>query len=288
MTFVAEAAFNLILVVVITIYMLLDAPRITRFINSMLPASSGIDQLHGRIQHSLLRYAIGQTLASLVMGASAALALFVFGKTGLWSAGDQYAVLFGVVVAITEFAPSIGPVIGAIPVIVTASFDGIGPAVAVLVLFLVLHQIEGHIVIPKLMGAAIAVHPLLVIFGVLAGAQMLGVGGLLLALPLLAVGREIVMFARERVAFGSFEVADATAPSGLPGGTPVSERASDALRQPSTRFGAGHRRSALRARLRAIVPNRVSHASRMPAEELPVEPDDVSIDSPSDAHEASE
>ncbi|MCW2974155.1 MAG: family transporter [Thermoleophilia bacterium] len=254
-TFIAEAAFNLILVIVITIYMLLDAPRIGRFFSSVLPASSGIDQLHGRIQRSLLRYAIGQTLASIVMGASASLALFIFGKTGVWDAGDQYAILFGVIVAITEFAPSIGPVLGAIPVIITASFDGIGPALAVTILFLLLHQIEGHIVIPKLMGAAIAVHPLLVIFGVLAGAQMLGIGGLLLALPLLAVGREIVMFIRERVKFGAFTPAIDVA--GLPGGTSVSERASDALEGNSVRFGDGHRRAAVRARLRGLLPNRM-------------------------------
>jgi hypothetical protein len=59
-------------------------------------------------------------------------------------------------------------------------------------------------VIPKLMGAAIAVHPLLVIFGILAGAQIMGIGGVLLALPLLAVGREIVVFLRERIALGSW------------------------------------------------------------------------------------
>lgn len=253
-TLIAEAAFNLILVVVITIYMLLDAPRIGRFMSSLLPASSGIDQLHGRIQRSLLRYAIGQTLASLVMGTSAALALFIFGKTGVWDAGDQYAILFGVIVAITEFAPSIGPVLGAIPVVITASFAGLGPAVAVTILFLILHQIEGHIVIPKLMGAAIAVHPLLVIFGVLAGAQMLGIGGLLLALPLLAVGREIVMFIRERVKFGAFTPAVNVA--GLPGGTSVSERASDALEGNSVRFGDGRRRAAVRDRLRGMLPNR--------------------------------
>lgn len=200
-TVVAHAAFNVVLVIVITIYMLLDAPRIGRLFARLLPADSGVEQLYGRMERSLLRYTVGQTLASLVMGLSATFGMWLLGVTGIWPAGEQYAVLFGLFVAVTEFAPSIGPVIGSIPPIITAAFDGLGPAIAVALLFLALHQIEGHIVIPKLMGAAIAVHPLLVIFGILAGAQIMGIGGILLALPLLAVGREIVQFIAERISF---------------------------------------------------------------------------------------
>jgi predicted PurR-regulated permease PerM len=87
------------------------------------------------------------------------------------------------------------------------------PVLSVLVFFLLLHQIEGHIVIPKLMGAAIAVNPLLVIFGIIAGAQIMGIGGVLLALPLLAVGREVVAWARENVSLAPW-TADADVPTG--------------------------------------------------------------------------
>lgn len=203
----AEAAFNVVLIIVIAVYMLLDAPRISRLIASMLPADSGAEHLFARMERSLLRYTVGQTLASIVMGTSAALGLWLFGVTGIWEAGARYAVLFGIIVAVTEFAPSIGPAIGSVPPIATALFDGIGPAIAVAVFFLLLHQVEGHIVIPKLMGAAIAVHPLLVIFGILAGAQIMGIGGILLALPLLAVGRVVVAYLRERISFASWPTA---------------------------------------------------------------------------------
>jgi predicted PurR-regulated permease PerM len=211
-TVVAEAAFNLVLVIVITVYMLLDAPRIGRLFASMFPPDTGVEVFFGRLEKSLLRYTVGQSLASLVMGVSAAVGLWVLGATGLWPAGSHYAVLFGLIVALTEFAPSIGPVIGAVPPIATALFDGATATIAVALFFLLLHQIEGHIVIPKLMGAAIAVHPLLVIFGILAGAQVMGIGGVLLALPLLAVGREIVLFLRERLVLGRWptEVSPAT------------------------------------------------------------------------------
>ena len=211
-TWLAEVAFNMVLIIVITIYMLLDAPRIGRLFASLLPDDSGVEVLFGRMERSLLRYVVGQSLASLVMGVSATVGLWIIGWVGLWESADEYAVLFGIIVAVTEFAPSIGPFIGSIPPIVTALFtDGVVPALVMVAFFLLLHQIEGHIVIPKLMGAAIAVHPLLVIFGILAGAQIMGVGGILLAIPMLALLREIGMYIRERVVLGSWGVTSAGA-----------------------------------------------------------------------------
>jgi predicted PurR-regulated permease PerM len=197
---VAQATFNVILVIVITVYMLLDAPRIARFVGSLLPGGSGIDVLFGRLENALYDYVRGQTLASIVMGVSTTVGLWLIGVTGLWPAATGLAVAFGVIVALTEFAPSIGPVLGSIPPIIAALFDGWFPAVVVALFFLLLHQIEGHVVIPKLMGAAIAVHPLLVIFGIIAGAQIMGPGGIFLVVPLRAVGKEIAMFLHEKLA----------------------------------------------------------------------------------------
>lgn len=259
-TVLAEAAFNLVLVIVITIYMLLDAPRISRLFASLLPPTSGVDELFPRLEKSLLRYTVGQSLASLVMGVSATIGLWVLGITGVWEAGEKYAVLFGVIVAITEFAPSIGPAIGSVPPIATAMFDGPGPAIVVALFFLLLHQIEGHIVIPKLMGAAIAVHPLLVIFGILAGAQIMGIGGILLALPLLAVGREIVVFFRERVALGSWPAPEPTVVlAGAGTNAPATAGSADAAaagtaRRGTSAFAAGVQRAwARRTRARRDV-----------------------------------
>ena len=72
-------------------------------------------------------------------------------------------------------------------------------AVWVVLLFLAIHQIEGHIVVPNVMGNALRLHPLLVIFGLAAGAELYGLPGALIALPLLAVGRAIWEFFADRV-----------------------------------------------------------------------------------------
>ena len=72
-------------------------------------------------------------------------------------------------------------------------------AIWVTLLFLAIHQIEGHIVVPNVMGSALRLHPLLVIFGLLAGGEIYGLAGIFVALPLLAVLRAIWEFAGERV-----------------------------------------------------------------------------------------
>jgi predicted PurR-regulated permease PerM len=69
----------------------------------------------------------------------------------------------------------------------------------VILLFLGIHQVEGHIVVPNVMGNALRLHPLLVIFGLAFGAAVYSLPGALIALPLLAVGRAIWEFFADRV-----------------------------------------------------------------------------------------
>lgn len=197
-TTVAEAVFNLILVIVITIYMLLDAPRIARFVIGLFPRRSNAGVLTRRVERQLVRYVRGQLLVSTVMGASAASGLWVMGAVGFWPAAQELALPFGLIVAVTEVAPSIGPFLGSIPPVIAALLHDPVTALVVAAFFVALHQLEGHYVVPKLMGTAVGVHPLIIIFGIIAGAQILGIGGIILVLPLLAVGKEVFAFMFER------------------------------------------------------------------------------------------
>jgi predicted PurR-regulated permease PerM len=74
----------------------------------------------------------------------------------------------------------------------------------VALLFLGIHQLEGHVVVPNVMGSALRLHPLLVIFGLLAGGEIYGLPGALVALPFLAAGRAIWEFFGERVELESW------------------------------------------------------------------------------------
>jgi predicted PurR-regulated permease PerM len=73
------------------------------------------------------------------------------------------------------------------------------------VLFLFIHQVEGHIVVPNVMGSALRLHPLLVIFGLLAGGEIYGLPGIFVALPLLAVARAVWEFFSERIELEKWE-----------------------------------------------------------------------------------
>jgi predicted PurR-regulated permease PerM len=191
--------FSLVLVIVVSIYMLLDMPRLGRAIDRRFPPHPGSTSLLTRIEHSLESYVRGQVLLSLIIGTSAGLGLWLLGTLDWVPGADRYAVLFGAWVAVTELIPYLGPWLGAVPPFIYALIVHPISAVWVALLFLGIHQIEGHIVVPNVMGNALRLHPLLVIFGLLAGGEIYGLPGALIALPLLAAGRAIWEFFSERV-----------------------------------------------------------------------------------------
>jgi predicted PurR-regulated permease PerM len=211
---VFESLFNVVLVIVISIYMLLDADRLSRFLRSRFHGDDPSDDLIARCEKALIAYVRGQVTVSLVIGATAGVGCWILGALGIFENGDDYAIAFGAWAAVTEVIPYVGPWLGAIPPFLVALIQSPTAAVAVAVLFLFIHQIEGHIVIPKLMGGAVGVHPLVVIFALLAAAQIYGISGVLVALPLVAVGREVIQYLSERITLESWR--GAPIPAGLP------------------------------------------------------------------------
>ena len=100
--------------------------------------------------------------------------------------------------------PYVGPWLGALAPLPVAATYSPTAVLAVALVYLFIHQIEGHIVIPKLMGGAVRVHPLAVIFALLAGEELYGLPGILVTLPLVAIGREVGAFLRERIGMQSW------------------------------------------------------------------------------------
>ncbi len=194
-----ELLFSLVLIIVVAIYMLLDMGRLSAAVDRRFPPRPDSGSLIPRIEKALAGYVRGQVLLSLIIGVSAGVGLWVLGTLG-WAEGmDQYALLFGAWVGAMELIPYLGPWLGAIPPIIYALIVDPVSAIWVTLLFLAIHQIEGHIVVPNVMGSALRLHPLLVIFGLLAGGEIYGLAGIFVALPLLAVLRAIWEFAGERV-----------------------------------------------------------------------------------------
>jgi predicted PurR-regulated permease PerM len=202
---VVSLLFSTVLIIVISIYMLLDMPRLARTVDRRFPPHPGSRPLMWRVEHSLVAYVKGQLLLSAIIGTSAGVGLWLLGITGLLPGGDTYALLFGLFVAATELIPYLGPWLGALPPFFYALAVHPVAAIWVAVLFLFIHQVEGHVVVPNVMGSALRLHPLLVIFGLLAGGEIYGLPGIFVALPLLAVVRAVWEFFGERIELESWE-----------------------------------------------------------------------------------
>ena len=198
---VVSFLFSALLIVVVSIYMLLDMPRLKRSVDRRFPPQPGTMPLLERMEQALASYVKGQLLLSLIIGLSCGIGLWVLGVTGLVPNGDHYAALFGAWAGVTELIPYLGPWLGAIPPIAYALVVHPISAVWVALLFLGIHQVEGHVVVPNVMGNALRLHPLLVIFGLAAGFELYGLPGALVALPVLAVCRALWEFFADRITF---------------------------------------------------------------------------------------
>ena len=198
---VVAALFALILVIVISVYMLIYARRIGDIARRGMPPSHGTpeDDYPTRVERSVARYVGGQLLFSVIMGASCALMLWVLGLVGLFNAGRSYAVFFGIFYGFMELVPFVGPVLGAVPPVLVALFDHPITAVWLVIGFVILQQLEGHVVAPNVFGRALRINPLLVIFALLFGGELYGIIGALVALPVAATLRETVIYLREHL-----------------------------------------------------------------------------------------
>jgi predicted PurR-regulated permease PerM len=191
--------FSVLLVVVVSIYMLLDMDRLAARVDRRFPPLPGRTPLVQRMEHALMSYVKGQLALSVIIGASSGIGLWILGLTGLMPNGGKYALLFGVWAGITELIPYVGPWLGAAPPVLYALVQHPLSALWVVLLFLGIQQLEGHVVVPKVMGHSLRLHPLLVIFGLLAGGEIYGFPGILVALPLLAAARAVWEFFSERL-----------------------------------------------------------------------------------------
>jgi N-acetylglutamate synthase-like GNAT family acetyltransferase len=132
----------------------------------------------------------------LVMG----LAMVVITTMVCLIIGLPYAVVMGLIAGVTEFIPNVGPIIALIPAVLVALFTGsttftgmshLGFAVLVLVLYIIIQQIEGNILLPRIMGESLNLQPLIVLIGIIVGGNMAGIVGMLLAAPVLATLRVV-------------------------------------------------------------------------------------------------
>ena len=123
----------------------------------------------------------GQLLVATIVGFLVSL--------GLYFLNVPFAILIGILAGLFDFIPYFGAFIGAVPAITLALLESPWLAGKVVLLFLVVHQLESVVISPKIIGENTGLHPLSVIFFVFAGGEMFGIAGMLLGVPVAAVGK---------------------------------------------------------------------------------------------------
>jgi predicted PurR-regulated permease PerM len=210
---IVQIAIDAVLTLVLSIYLLLYGNQIGELVRRIMPRGDGTpeDDYPLLVQRAVSGYVRGQLSFSLIMGTSAGLALALFGLIGIFPDGMRYAVFFGGFYGLMEFVPYIGPIIGPAPAVLVALFDHPITAVWVVLLFIVLQQLEGHFVAPQVFRISLRINPILIIIGLLLGYTLYGIAGALIALPVMAVLRETVLYLRRHTVLEPWHV---TTPGG--------------------------------------------------------------------------
>lgn len=178
---------DIFLILAITFYLLLDGRSMHNRALRLLPTAARerwffVEATLNRVLGGYIR---GQILVALTVGVAA----------GVGSAllGVQYPLVIGLLAFLLEFIPLIGPVLGMVPAVVIALFQSPELALWVIIYFIVLQQIESNIIVPRVSGHAVGLHPLGALLALLAGVELGGLGGALLAVPLAGVLYVIVL-----------------------------------------------------------------------------------------------
>jgi len=192
---IVGAIFGYILLPVWVFYLLKDRLALAADFDRSLPAAWRFDAW---AVIKIIRRLLGQWVrAQLVLGLTVGIFTFV-GLLILSRLVDpvfgRYAVLLSVTAGILELLPIIGPIISAVPAVLLAATAGLEPVIAAIVLYTLVQQIENNLLVPKIQGDAIQMHPALVMFAIITGGALAGLLGAILALPVAAAGRDVVRY----------------------------------------------------------------------------------------------
>jgi predicted PurR-regulated permease PerM len=170
---------------ILAFYILKDWENIkASFLNFLPPgARREVSIMAGQIDTVIIEYTKGYLMISAIVGL----------LTGIIAAiiGVKFALLIGIISALTDLVPYFGPLLGGIPTIGLTFSQSPRAALYMALAVIIIQQIEANIISPKIMGDRLGMHPLLIVFALLAGGKLMGIGGMLIAVPLTATLRII-------------------------------------------------------------------------------------------------
>lgn len=177
----AEIVISLVSLLALVYFWLTERARLQRFALNLLPADNraGARDAWNQIELRLGAWVRGQLILMGSVGVATTIAYFLIGLEG--------PLLLGLIAALAEAIPLIGPALGAVPALMVAALTGrIEVVILVAVVYVVIQVIEGNILVPWVMHNAIGIPPFMVFVSILAGAAIAGVPGALISVPLVA------------------------------------------------------------------------------------------------------
>ena len=185
---VLSSSFVWFLVPIISFYLLKDKEILQKFFWQLLPLRHKNEEkaFLGELHQVAMNFLQGSLLVGSIVGLLTAI--------GLWLAGIDFALIFGLIAGICNIIPYFGPIIGAVPAVVFAFFQAPGKALLAVLVMVIVQQVESHFITPKIMGDKLGLHPVVVMFALLAGGKLIGFWGLILAVPLAGMLKIIFKF----------------------------------------------------------------------------------------------
>lgn len=183
---VVNSVFDVFVSFIVSVYLLAERKRILNFLKRLSKALFNEDtyQLVGRYFNKsnevFFKFVAGQVLDAIIVGILTSVAMSILGV--------KYAVLLGFMIGLFNLIPYFGAIIAVIvAIIITLFTGGLGQAILMAIIVIILQQIDANIINPKIIGNSLSISPLLVIFAVTIGGAYFGVLGMFLAVPIFTV-----------------------------------------------------------------------------------------------------
>ncbi|OGY35400.1 MAG: hypothetical protein A3E36_01740 [Candidatus Andersenbacteria bacterium RIFCSPHIGHO2_12_FULL_45_11b] len=173
--------FSLFFVLVIAFYLVIEEDAIKKLFRYIIPKQhiAYAELMIDRIQTKLGRWVLAQLVLGIIVGSA----------TGIifWSIGFKYALALGVVAGILEVFPVVGPILSALFGVILALSQSVLFGIIAFVIYFVVQQVEGQVLVPNIMRKAVGLNPLVTIIAVLLGGRLAGMPGIILAVPIATI-----------------------------------------------------------------------------------------------------
>ncbi|MBI2057922.1 MAG: AI-2E family transporter [Candidatus Yanofskybacteria bacterium] len=178
--------FSFVAIVVISFYLSVMRGGIESFIRSVVPREYEISVLNvwRRSEKKVGRWIQGQLLLALIVGLTVYVVLSIL--------GIKFALLLGILAMVLELVPNVGPVLAAVPAVILAFTQSTTLGLWVIAVYLIIQQLENHILVPIVLGRTVGLNPVVVILALLIGFKLAGILGMILSVPLAAIIVEIL------------------------------------------------------------------------------------------------